>query len=134
VKITDVKSFQVRNEIILLLGVDAEAGPVVQRTLEAVGFPVLRAEDRDQADELFRSFGSAIRLLIIDSTILQENSTLEVIAALRKSNPSLKVIVTSKDVTPRERHDIYISGVIELVRKPVDKEQLLQVVNRIVER
>jgi DNA-binding NarL/FixJ family response regulator len=58
----------------------------------------------------------------------------EVIASLRKSNPTLKVIVASKDVSPSERRDIYISGVIELIRKPVDKEQLLQVVRRIVEK
>jgi two-component system cell cycle sensor histidine kinase/response regulator CckA len=132
-KIPEVGKFRVRNEIILLLGTEPQGGYVMQRALEAVGYPVLTADSREQADELFRSFNGAIRLLILDIAE-KEKSGLEVIAALRKSNPTLKVIVASKDVSPRERHDIYISGVTELVRKPVDKEQLLRVVRRIVEK
>ena len=132
-KLTEPRQFQIRNEIILLLGVDPEGGPVMRRTLEAVGFPVLTADNCEQAAELFRSFNGAIRLLIIDIALPGEGA-LEVIAALRKCNPTLKVIVASQEVSPRERHEIYISGVIELVRKPVDKEQLLQVVRRIVEK
>lgn len=122
-----------RNEIILLLGTDPEGGYVMQRALEAVGYPVLTADSREGADELFRSFNGAIRLLIIDITE-KENRGLEVIAALRRSNPTLKVIVATKDISPSERHDIYISGVIELIHKPVDKQQLLQAVRRIVEK
>jgi DNA-binding NtrC family response regulator len=129
--IPNVEKFRVRNEIILLLG--AETEPLIQRTLEAIGYPVLTAENREQADDLFRSFAGAIRLLIIDISATGQ-SLPEFIASLRKSNPTLKVIVASKDVSPSERHDIYISGVIELIRKPVDKEQLLQVVRRIVEK
>jgi len=127
----EVNNFRVRNEIILLLGADSE--PLMQRTLEAVGYPVLTAENWEQADDLFRSFAGAIRLLIIDIATIGQ-SLLEIIASLRKNNPTLKVIVASKDVQALERHDIYISGVIELLRKPVDKEQFLQVVRRIVEK
>jgi DNA-binding NtrC family response regulator len=129
----EMNEFRVRNEIILLLGTDGEGAPLMQRTLEAVGYPVLTADNKEQADDLFRSFDGAIRLLIIDIAAL-EQSLLEVIASLRKSYPALKVIVASKDVSASERHDIYISGAIELVRKPVDKEQLLRVVSRIVEK
>jgi DNA-binding NtrC family response regulator len=127
--IPDKEKFQVRNEIILLLG--AETEPLIQRTLEAIGYPVLTAENREQADDLFRSFDGAIRLLIIDISATGQ-SLPEIIASLRKNNPTLKVVVASTDVSASERHDIYISGVIELIRKPVDKEQLLQVVRRIV--
>jgi len=131
--IPEMDNFRVRKEIILLLGPDIEGGPAIQRTLEAVGYPVLTADNPEQADELFRSFDGAIRLLIIDLSAI-EKSLLEVIASLRRSNPTLKVIVASKDVSPSERHDIYISGAIELIRKPVDKQQLLQAVRRIVEK
>jgi DNA-binding NtrC family response regulator len=130
-KLPEPRQFQIRNEIILLLGADSEGGPVMRRTLEAVGFPVLTADNSEQAAELLRSFKGAIRLLIIDIALTGED-VFEVIAALRKHNPTLKVIVASKEVSPRERHEIYMSGVIELIRKPVDREQLLQVVRRIV--
>ncbi len=103
----------------------------MRRALEAVGYPVLTADNGQQADELFRSFDGAIRVVIIDIAFDGKN-TLEVIAALRKRNPALKVIAASKEVSPRERHDIFISGVIELIGKPVDREQLLRVVRRIV--
>jgi DNA-binding NtrC family response regulator len=132
-KTLEVRKFRVRNEIILLLGADSQEGPVMRKALEAVGYPVLTADNTVQADELFRSFDGAIRLLIID-TAETDQGPLEVIAALRKSNPSLKVIVASEEISPSERHDIYNSGVIELIRKPVDKEQLLQVVHRILKR
>ena len=123
--------FQVRKEIILLLGSDPHEDHGMQRTLEAAGYPVLNADNGEQAQQLFRSFDGAIRLLIVD-TALKEKSALEVIAALRKNNPTMKVVVASGDVSPRERDDIFFSGVIELVRKPVDKQQLLQVVREIV--
>jgi DNA-binding NtrC family response regulator len=132
-KLTDPPQFQIRNEIVLLFGADPEADPLMRRTLEAVGYPVLMADALEQADELFRSFDGAIRLLIIDIASREKN-TLELIASLRERNPTLKVIVATKEVSPRERHDIHISGVIELISKPVDKEQLLRVVRRIVEK
>jgi DNA-binding NtrC family response regulator len=132
-KLTDPPQFQIRNEIVLLFGADPEADPLMRRTLEAVGYPVLMADALEQADELFRSFDGAIRLLIIDIASREKN-TLELIASLRERNPALKVIVATKEVSPRERHDIHISGVIELISKPVDKEQLLRVVRRIVEK
>jgi len=129
--LTKPKQFQVRHEIILLLGADPRGGHMMRRALEAVGYPVLTADNGQQADELFRSFDGAIRVVIIDIAFDGKN-TLEVIAALRKRNPALKVIAASKEVSPRERHDIFISGVIELIGKPVDREQLLRVVRRIV--
>jgi DNA-binding NtrC family response regulator len=132
-KLTDPQQFQIRNEIILLFGADPDTDPLMRRTLEAVGYPVLMADAMEQADELFRSFDGAIRLLIIDIASREKNA-LELISSLRKRNPALKVIVATKEVSPRERHDIYISGVIELISKPVDKEQLLRVVRRIVEK
>ena len=130
-KLTEQSQFRIRKEIVLLLCVDSEEGSTIRRTLEAVGFPVVTADNSEEAADLFRSFNSAIRLLILDVALPGE-STLEDIAALRESNPSLKVIVASKEVSPRERHVIHVAGVIELIRKPVDKEQLLQVVRRIV--
>jgi DNA-binding NtrC family response regulator len=132
-RLTEHRHFQIRNEIILLLGVDYEAVSMMRRTLEAVGFPVLIAEDDDQAADLFKSFNGAVRLLIIDVS-LQDEGALETISALRKRNPALKVIVASKEVSPKELHEIQLVGVIELIRKPVDKEHLLRVVHRIVEK
>ena len=130
-KVPEVRDFRVRKEIILLLGSDTEEVSVVRRTLEAVGYPVLAADNSEETGELFKSFSGAIRLLIIEIAAVGGN-LLELIASLRKNNPDLRVIVLSEEVSPRERNDIYISGVIELIRKPADKEQLLQVVRRIV--
>jgi len=102
----------------------------MQRALEALGYPVLTAENREQADALFRSFNGSIRLLITDISV-NGTSALEVIASLRRSNHTLKVVVISEEVSPRERRDIYKAGVIDLIRKPVEKEDLLRVVRRI---
>ena len=132
-KLTESRQFHIRNEIILVLGADPEEDRVMRRALEAVGFPVLTADNCEQAVELCRSFNGAIRLLIIDIGIPGEGA-LEISAALRRCNPTLKVIVATKEVSPRERHEIYMSGVIELILKPLDKEQLLHVVRRIVHK
>ena len=128
---SEVHNFQVRKEIILLLGSDPHEDHGMQRTLEAVGYPVLTADTGEQAQELFRSFNGAIRLLIVD-TAMKAKSALEVIAALRKNNPTMKVVVASGDLSPRERDDIFFSGVLELIHKPVDRQRLLQVVRKIV--
>lgn len=124
-------SFRVHKEIIMILSSESEIRTPMQRALEALGFPVLIAQNQDQADALFRSFDGAIRLLITDISV-DGTSALEVIASLRKGNHTLKVVVVSEEVSPRERHDIYIAGVIELIRKPVEKEELLRVVRRII--
>ena len=131
-KLTGPRQFHIRNEITLLLGHDPEGTRVMQRTLEAVGFPVVTADTCEQAAELVDCFDGAIRLLIIDIALSGESAR-EVIATLCRSNPALKVLVASREVTARERHEIQLAGVIELIRKPVDREQLLQVVRRILE-
>ncbi len=116
----------------MILSSESEIRTPMQRALEALGYPVLTAQNQDQADALFRSFDGAIRLLITDISV-DGTSALEVIASLRKGgNHTLKVVVVSEEVSPRERHDIYIAGVIELIRKPVEKEELLRVVRRII--
>ena len=126
-----VENFHVRNEILLVL--DSEDGPLIRRTLEAAGYPVLTAETTNQADDLFRSFGAAIRLLIVDIGE-KDRSQLEFIAALRKTHPALRVLVASTDASHGQWRNIYLPGVIERIRHPVDKEQLLQAVRRTVER
>jgi len=103
----------------------------MQRALEAFGYPVLTVENQDQADAMLRSFNGGIRLLITDSSI-NGKSALEVIAALPKSSQTPKVIVVSEEVSPRERHDIFNAGVIELIHKPVEKEELLRAVRRTI--
>ena len=115
----------------MILSSESEIRTPMQRALEALGYPVLTAQNLEQADALFRSFDGAIRLLITDMSI-DGTSALEVIASLRKGNHTLKVVVVSEEVSPRERHDIYIAGVMELLRKPVEKEELLRVVRRII--
>lgn len=129
--ITAPKSFRVHKEIIMILSSESEIRTPMQRALEAFGYPVLTAENQEQAEALFRSFNGAIRLLITDISV-NGKSALEVIASLRKSNRALKVVVVSEEVSRRERHDIYIAGVIELIRKPVEKEELLRVIRRII--
>ena len=124
-------SFRVHKEIIMILSSESEIRTPMQRALEALGYPVLTAQNLEQADALFRSFDGAIRLLITDISV-DGTSALEVIASLRKGNHTLKVVVVSEEVSPRERHDIYIAGVMELLRKPVEKEELLRVVRRII--
>ena len=124
-------SFRVHKEIIMILSSESEIRTQMQRALEALGFPVLIAQNQYQADALIKSFDGAIRLLITDISV-DGTSALEVIASLRKGNHTLKVVVVSEEVSPRERHDIYIAGVIELIRKPVEKEELLRVVRRII--
>jgi len=81
-KLTKPRQFQIRNEIILLFCADPDTGPLMRRALEAGGYPVLTADAMEQADELFRSFDGAIRLLIIDIPSIGQN-LLEVIASLQ---------------------------------------------------
>jgi len=129
--ITASKSFRVQKEIIMILSSGAKINSPMQRALEAFGYPVLTVENQDQADAMLRSFNGGIRLLITDSSI-NGKSAPEIIASLPKSSQTLKVIVVSEEVSPRERHDIFTAGVIELIHKPVEKEELLQAVRRTI--
>lgn len=124
-------SFRVQKEVIMILSSGSKINGPMQRALEAFGYPVLTAENQEQAGALLNSFNGEIRLLITDSSI-NGKSALEVIGSLPKSSQTLKVIVVSEEVSPRERHDIFSAGVIELIHKPVEKEELLRAVHRIV--
>jgi DNA-binding response OmpR family regulator len=124
-------SFKVHKEVIMILSNETEMRLAIQRTLEACGYPVVTAETQEQADAFFGSFDGAIRLLITDISLNRKNS-LDVIASLRKNNQRLRVIVVCEKVSPRQRFDIHIAGVIELIYKPVEREELLRVVRRMV--
>ncbi len=128
--ITAPKSFRVQKEIIMILSSEPEIDVFMQRTFEAIGYPVLTAEKKEQAEDLLKSFNGAIRLLVTDISI-NEESALGVIASLRMSNQTLEVIVISDEVSPRKRNDINIDGMIELIQKPVEKEDLLRAIRRI---
>jgi DNA-binding response OmpR family regulator len=124
-------SFKVRKEVIMILSSETEPRLTMQRALEASGYPVVSAETLEQADAFFVSFDGAIRLLITDVS-LNRKSSLDAIASLRENNQRLGVIIVCEKISPRERFDIHIAGAIELVFKPVEREELLRAVSRMV--
>jgi DNA-binding response OmpR family regulator len=124
-------SFKVHKEVIMILSGETETRLTIQRALEACGYPVVSAETQEQADAFFVSFDGAIRLLITEISLNRKNS-LDIIASFRENNERLGVIIVCEKISPRERFDIHIAGVIELVYKPVEREELLRVVSRMV--
>ena len=115
----------------MILSGETETRLTIQRALEACGYPVVSAETQEQADAFFVSFDGAIRLLITEISLNRKNS-LDIIASFRENNERLGVIIVCEKISPRERFDIHIAGVIELVYKPVEREELLRVVGRMV--
>lgn len=130
----DIKQFYEESSKLVVLYVedDLEIQANTQAIFEDIFKQVLVAKNGEEALLLYEKKSYEIDILITDINMPKING-LELIREVKKRNPSQNVIITSAyDETEYFINGIQ-SGIDGYILKPVDFEQLLGVVNKIVQ-
>ena len=97
--------------------------------LESGGFDVVEAEDGMTAIE--RYFLERPDVVMLD-LVMKGVYGLEVLTKLRELDPTARVIVVSADIQRSSHQLVEEAGAIAFLSKPVDREQLLNVVQSVL--
>ncbi|HEY9164820.1 MAG TPA: ATP-binding protein [Candidatus Kryptonia bacterium] len=116
-----------------ILFVDDEAGirEAAQVLLEQEGYKVLTAKDGVSAIETFKRAWHEIDLVVLDLN-MPELSGREVLDSFTITNPDVRVLISTGYITPEEKAGL--KGVVEVIEKPFDFDQLVQKVRMALER
>jgi PAS domain S-box-containing protein len=116
-----------------ILFVDDEEGirDAAQFLLEQTGYNVTTAKDGLNAIDIYRKEWRKINLVVLDLN-MPELSGREVLDNLFIINPEVRVLISTGYITPEERAGL--KGVVEVIEKPFDFDQLVEKVRVALER
>ncbi len=108
-----------------ILFVDDEAGirEAAEFLLEQAGYTVVTAKDGMTALEIYKREWEEISLVVLDLN-MPELSGREVLENFTIINPDVRVLISTGYITPEERTGL--KGIVEVIEKPFDFEQLVQ--------
>ena len=114
---------------ILIVDDSGLARRTVRNLLEELGHSVEEAADGAQALE--RYVINHHDLVILDM-VMHGMYGLEVLSKFRELNPKLPVIVATADIQKSTREQVHAAGAAAMVNKPLNKEELTEVLNRVL--
>lgn len=114
-------------ELILLVDDEAAIRTATGLLLEKNRYGVLSAANGQEALELYRQHGNEVRLVITD-LMMPVMDGLELVRALRRLDPGVKVIAASGLGAEVDRVQLAVLGVTEILAKPIQVETLLKAI------
>jgi two-component system chemotaxis response regulator CheY len=115
---------------VLLVDDSGLARRSLRAILEANGFEVVEAEDGMVALERFFIHRPDIVLLDL---VMNGMYGLEVLGKLREIDASVRVVVVTADVQSSSQRMLEDAGACGFLNKPVDRQQLLSTLERVLE-
>ena len=114
-------------ETILLVDDESTVLKVMTRSLEKSGYRVIPAEDGEKGFALYSQHQSKVRLVITDMAMPGMDGP-ALIAALKKLNPSVKIIGTSGFGSSSGKNSVKELGVHAILSKPCNSRIILQAI------
>jgi CheY-like chemotaxis protein len=111
----------------LLVDDESTVLKVMTRSLEKSGYGVIPAEDGEQGLALYSQHQSHVRLVITDMAMPGMDGP-ALIAALKKLNPSVKIICTSGFGSSSGKNSVSELGVHAILSKPCNSRIILQAI------
>lgn len=111
---------------ILVVDDSSLARRTLRQILETAGYQVEEAADAVQALE--RYFLKPHDLVMLDN-VMDKMFGLEAIAKFKELNPQVRVIMATADIQSSTKEQAMAAGAYALVNKPIDRDNLLQLVN-----
>jgi len=111
---------------ILVVDDSSLARRTLRQMLETSGYQVEDAADAVQALE--RYYLHPHDLVILDN-VMDKMFGLEAIAKFKELNPQVRIIMATADIQSSTREQAMAAGAYALVNKPINRDQLLQLVN-----
>ncbi len=118
---------------ILELDDEENVRAVIRIHLSGTRFEVLEAEDGEQAIELLNENPLTVDVIICDVRMPKINGV-EAVAYFRKEYPATPVIVLTGFPDVNLAVDFMKEGVVEYLVKPVEKEKLVETVEKAAEQ
>ena len=114
---------------VLLVDDSGMARRGARRILEAAGYEVVEAEDGMAALE--RYFVEKPDVVMLD-LVMKGMYGLDVLARLREMDPKARVVVLSADIQTSSREMVQAAGAAGFLNKPVDRQQMLEMIARTI--
>ncbi len=118
-----------RGETILVVEDERPLREFAETALRDNGYEVLSAAGGAGGVEIYGRRGADIDLVLVDMGLPGMTGS-EVLAALRKLNPQVKVIATSGYLEPEVKTEIFAAGAVDFLAKPYHVIELLGKINK----
>jgi DNA-binding NtrC family response regulator len=116
-------------ESILIIEDDALLRKMYWRFLESAGYEVVEASDGHEGVKIYQENPAD---LVITDLIMPKKEGIEVILALKRDHPDVKIIAISGGGKNNPESYLYMAkklGAMQTISKPIDRKLLLKVVS-----
>jgi PAS domain S-box-containing protein len=114
-------------EVILVVDDEEVIRSLAKDALETYGYHVLLAQNGNEAIEIYGANESRIRLVIMDM-IMPKMGGKEAFSKLKELDPQIKVLMSTGYSQDGEAKDMLNNGVLGLIQKPYQLDELLSTV------
>ncbi|HTN44445.1 MAG TPA: PAS domain S-box protein [Nitrospiria bacterium] len=119
-------------ETVLFVDDEAPIRRLGQTILEHKGFTVLLAKDGEEAIDVFRRERGRIKLVVLDLTMPRVSGQ-EVLKQLLRLDPTMRFLISSGHQTPVASSELLQRGLIDLIPKPYNPEELARSVRKLLD-
>lgn len=120
--------------VVLLAEDDPTLRKMLTRMLERAGHRVLAADSAAAARDLMSAVAADVVECVVSDYRMPGENGLDLIAAIRRADPSVASIVMTSDDEQRIVADSLRAGAFDFLQKPVDARRLRTAVDRAIER
>jgi DNA-binding NtrC family response regulator len=123
---------EVRKEIIMVVDPKPEERQTIQRNLEVMGFPVVAAENGQEAMDMLDVFTSSDIKLVITDQDLPPREGMQLLKGLQRKNSEAKVVYMSGGRSSKTPGEMQRLGIVAHLQKPVERENLSNLVDTLL--
>jgi PAS domain S-box-containing protein len=116
-------------ELVLVVDDESSVREALRQVLEKHGYRVATATDGRDALTVFSQHRDSVRVVLTDVMMPTMNGA-ALARRLREISPQLRIIVTTGLVDAETQRELAALGISELVRKPFDVREVLEVLRR----
>ena len=122
-----------QGETILVVEDNAVMREALADGLEMLNYQSLEAENGREALATFERHGDEIALVLSD-LVMPEMGGIMLFHALRQRNPAVRVVILTGYPLAEEDGELRAQGIADWIQKPVDLEQLAEVMDRVLKK
>ncbi len=123
---------EVRKEIIMVVDPKPEERQTIQRNLEVMGFPVVAAENGQEAMDMLDVFTNSDIKLVITDQDLPPREGMQLLKGLQRKNSEAKVVYMSGGRSSGTPDEMQRLGIVAHLQKPVERENLSSLVDTLL--
>jgi len=119
-----------RQRFVLVIEDEENLRQIIQSVLENEDYKVITAETAREGIDLYKADKQHIEMVILDFNLPDANG-LSVLRELQQENPTVKVLLTSGFDVDNSIHEALEAGALQFMRKPFNRQQILDSVRQI---